>query len=215
MANKFEGFVFLGFYRELQTLEKDKALSQFSNEEWATEYPEKQTRMNSLPELIREALEAIPDNIMRVTYQGESKANDWHADRWAIDLQYGNTEIASIEYRTGAGLRKLSKIGEIEIKRIQRCDYMGVQRKRMEIEEVKTRHTKPVKPSKASILYSLLLDADCGALSFYDFCSEYGYDNDSIKAQEIHRACMQTREHLKQWASPEALEAFRVATQDM
>jgi hypothetical protein len=42
----------------------------------------------------------------------------------------------------------------------------------------------------------ILRDAESGQESFNEFCGEFGYDNDSIKALRIWEACKETREKL-------------------
>ena len=44
----------------------------------------------------------------------------------------------------------------------------------------------------AFCLYCFLSDSLAGQESFESFCSEFGYDNDSIKALKIHKACMRS-----------------------
>jgi hypothetical protein len=45
------------------------------------------------------------------------------------------------------------------------------------------------RPSAADVLSSMCLDANRGA-SFEDFCSEFGYSQDSIQALKTYRACI-------------------------
>lgn len=206
-----ENSALITLYREYAAIEKDRETSQFSESVWAQENPEKQTRFEALPELMRKALIDLP---MRVTYAGESKANDWHCDRWNVDLINGRTEETT-EYKTGLGLRKLSATGKHEIARIQRCDYMGNQRKLSEIAYVKQSQSKPVKPENADILYCLLMDAEANGMSFNEWCDTFGYDNDSIKAEAIYRQCCEADLILKRWVNPEVLKAIEVATQEM
>lgn len=40
-----------------------------------------------------------------------------------------------------------------------------------------------------SFLGCIFLDADCGSMSFSDFCCEFGYDSDSRKAYATWEAC--------------------------
>lgn len=47
---------------------------------------------------------------------------------------------------------------------------------------------KPKKPQVKDVLYSMMM-GDVSDMNFNDFCNEFGYDNDSIKALEIYRAC--------------------------
>ena len=49
--------------------------------------------------------------------------------------------------------------------------------------------SKPKPLNIDNVLYSLILDSQAGSESFDDFCDNFGYDNDSIKANEIYRAC--------------------------
>jgi hypothetical protein len=48
-------------------------------------------------------------------------------------------------------------------------------------------HTKG--PELADVVNCLISDAQCGEMSFEDFCGEFGLSNDSIKALKTHRAC--------------------------
>lgn len=47
---------------------------------------------------------------------------------------------------------------------------------------------KPKKPTKKDVLYSMMA-GDVSDMNFNDFCREFGYDNDSIKALKIYKAC--------------------------
>lgn len=58
-------------------------------------------------------------------------------------------------------------------------------------------------PKQDEVLHSLFLDAQCGSLSFNDFCSEFGYDNDSLSALDTYRACMESGEKLRRALGPE------------
>lgn len=49
----------------------------------------------------------------------------------------------------------------------------------------------PQKPTKKDVLYSMVMD-DVNNMDFNDFCNEFGYDNDSIKALKIYKACLRT-----------------------
>jgi hypothetical protein len=44
-------------------------------------------------------------------------------------------------------------------------------------------------PSAADVIGSLCLDTSAGEQSFADFCSDFGYDVDSRKAEKIWKAC--------------------------
>lgn len=48
-------------------------------------------------------------------------------------------------------------------------------------------------PSLDEVMYSLVMDGSAffDALSFDDWCSDYGYDTDSRKAERMYRACLE------------------------
>lgn len=52
-------------------------------------------------------------------------------------------------------------------------------------------------PTINDVMESLFLDSEAAASSFYDFCDDCGYSKDSIKALDIYKACLTTREQLK------------------
>lgn len=205
-----ENSALITLYREYAAIEKDRETSQFSESVWAEENPEKQTRFDALPELMRKALVDLP---MRVTYAGESKANDWHCDRWNVDFINGRMEETT-EYKTGLGLRKLSKTDEVRYRNLCR-EYRNSRTYPLVTAEFKRNYAKPVKPENADILHCLLGDAQANQMSFYEWCDTFGYDNDSIKAESIYRQCCETDLILKRWVNPEVLKAIEVATQEM
>jgi len=47
------------------------------------------------------------------------------------------------------------------------------------------------------VLNCLFSDANAGAMSFDDFCADFDYSNDSLKALDIYRACAATIGQLK------------------
>lgn len=57
--------------------------------------------------------------------------------------------------------------------------------------------SKPKLLNIDDILYSLILDSQAGAESFDDFCDNFGYDNDSMKANEIYKACQKNGKKVK------------------
>lgn len=52
-------------------------------------------------------------------------------------------------------------------------------------------------PTIESIIHSLFIDSDVLEYSFDDWCNNYGYSNDSIKAKETYEECVKTAHKLK------------------
>lgn len=59
------------------------------------------------------------------------------------------------------------------------------------------RKGKPVAPSAADVMTALRNNAAAIEFSFFDWCAELGYDNDSIKALRAYEACCDTGEKLR------------------
>lgn len=52
-------------------------------------------------------------------------------------------------------------------------------------------------PEVEDVLECLKLDAECGSMSFSEFCDNFGYSNDSISALNVYRACEETAKKLR------------------
>lgn len=61
-------------------------------------------------------------------------------------------------------------------------------------------------PSSLDVLSCLKSDAECGDMSFNEFCDNYGYDNDSLKALDVYRQCMSTADKLRGYKFPKELD---------
>lgn len=72
---------------------------------------------------------------------------------------------------------------------------------------------KPKKPSKKDVLFSIMMD-DVSEMSFNDFCSEFGYDNDSIKALKIYEGCQRETEAYYDMFDSEEREILRELLED-
>lgn len=69
-------------------------------------------------------------------------------------------------------------------------------------------------PNVKDVMSSLLMDASAGELgSFESFCSEFGYDTDSRKAEKTYNACIKMAEKLKNFLGEE-YEAIQEDLQD-
>jgi hypothetical protein len=112
-------------------------------------------------------------------------------DEWDVVIENNR-----IQYHTGIAHRKFvpSLGNRITIKDCKRIfnkkplktkDNYQVYIK--EIESV----SKPVTPKLDDILYCLVMDSSALDMPFNDWCSEFGYNTDSIKANDIYRVCQE------------------------
>ena len=73
---------------------------------------------------------------------------------------------------------------------------------------------KPIRPKVANVLHSLILDASAADENFHDWCDNYGYSNDSIKAMNIYKECLETAQVLRKHFSLDTLRQVRELLQD-
>ena len=72
-------------------------------------------------------------------------------------------------------------------------------------------HTKT--PSKRDVLYSFVMD-DVSGMNFEDFCSEFGYDNNSKKALRIFEACKEQTKNFYRLFNEEERKILRELLED-
>jgi hypothetical protein len=65
----------------------------------------------------------------------------------------------------------------------------------------------PKTPKPWDVLFSLCSDAIMGNMSFKEFCNEFGYDEDSRKAEATYKQCVQMSAKLKVFLG-DKLETF-------
>lgn len=159
-------------------------------------------------------------------------ANDkeWQHDLFNVVFSNVNCKRINTEYKIGLGhrvlQRKPTQVTNLSSKYKQELKKVGLQDCLTPIKEAfslgsiysKQHYSEnscyAVPPTQASVLYSLLSDADCGDNTFSDFCSEFGYDEDSRKALEIYLACQENSKQLKEVFTPSQIETLRELLED-
>ena len=142
---------------------------------------------------------------VRIEYAGDrSRDKDWPHDEWRVELS-NKAGYWSTTYKTGLGHRKFPK-GFIPYRKLDpRCIAF----------EEQERSKKPVKPSIASVMHSLYLDASAADENFHEWCANYGYSDDSIHALNTYKACLETGIALRKYLGHEVLQQVRKAVEDM
>lgn len=131
-----------------------------------------------------EALDTLP---VKIEYVGETKRDNWDCDQWRVTLS-SKAGFHSFDYFTGLGLRTKPRTS---------WDT-----------------PKPRKPKVADVLRSLIMDASAANENFDDWCDNYGYSSDSIKALNTYKACLDTARALRKHFSPDTLRQVRELLQD-
>lgn len=130
-------------------------------------------------------LEALP---VKIEYVAEVPS------KWAGNVDQWRVTISSRV--TGLGLRWHS------------FDYftgLGLRTKR---------NSRPKKPKVADVLHSLIMDASAADANFHDWCANFGYSDDSIKAMNTYKACLEVAVALRKHFSADTLHQVRELLQD-
>jgi len=119
-------------------------------------------------------------------------------DSWHCALGFNGHEML-LTFNTGLGLRKLNKskfykrTGRMKPTNRDLYSLQGVSDKvRLELYDIS-------EPVVEDILYCVVSDAWCydNSRDFEDFCSDLGYDTDSIKAKKCYDACAEQTKKLR------------------
>lgn len=73
---------------------------------------------------------------------------------------------------------------------------------------------RPKAPTIQDVLYGLLMDSQASAMSFNDWCSEFGYSNDSMSCFKTYQACCESAEKLNKLYSKQEINEIKEALAD-
>jgi hypothetical protein len=73
---------------------------------------------------------------------------------------------------------------------------------------------RPVPPTSADVLYCLLADSAAADQSFGDWCADYGYDDDSMRALETYKACCNSAKQLRRIFTREQIAELHTLLED-
>lgn len=135
----------------------------------------------------------------------------WNNDavHWACTLKTGN---GSFDFEYSEGIGHFMNIqhhlyNKIASENLKNCILIPVLRRGfgttsglktdevnalLNFKRVDKKTFKPIPPQSLDVLRSLKIDAECGKETFEDFCTSYGYDEDSRNAYDIWTKCTQT-----------------------
>jgi hypothetical protein len=74
---------------------------------------------------------------------------------------------------------------------------------------------EPIRPTAADILFSLLLDASAAHENFSDWCANYGYSDDSLKALRLYQESIKTAQRLRTLFSAEQLAEIKDMVEEL
>lgn len=138
---------------------------------------------------------------------GATTRDKWQCDEWRVSFKGANS-VFKTEYFTGTGHRKDTAITAMQRRSLQGCNPKSIAWQDM------LKGMKPVPPSAASVLHSLLLDSRAIDQSFLDWCDEYGSDSDSRKALAMYEACCESGRKMRELFTSAQRETLSNLLQD-
>ena len=100
------------------------------------------------------------------------------SDQWELVV-----DAVAFPYFTGLGHRKPRALGREDRRE---CEAL-LRSAKPDPKDIRV-YTKEVTPKLDDILYCLVADASAVRMTFADWCSDFGYSDDSIKALETYNA---------------------------
>ena len=138
----------------------------------------------------------------------DGKRAEWPHDVWSVTLHHGD-KTHTTEFKCGIGHRKLpAGFPKKDIRSGGRGSEYYVERLGW-LDDVKAAEaalTKPVAPTTADVLACLLSDASGASETFEEWCLNFGFSDDSMKAMETYRACQKTRPALQRFLGTELMD---------
>lgn len=156
--------------------------------------------------------------------QSRSKAEKHPSLNWLVTVKVRDRAVVSTDYMQGSAHAPAYNAPSFHPGPDRKRDqYATDKRIRMECETGKacgafgvSPTSRPISPpSVVDVLACLLLDASViDAGSFSDWCGEYGYDDDSIKARAMYDGCMATALALRSGLGAKRVEELNELFQD-
>lgn len=157
------------------------------------------TQENETPEQSAPAYDFSKLNFKAV-YCGKTKRDDnWDCFAWRVSISNGKGKEFSTDFYCGMGHVVKVKGG------------MG---RGVFYDDKKRAYFAPKPPTVEDVMHSLTLDMQAIEQSFYDWCMELGYEEDSRKALATYDQCCNIGRDLRGMFSRQELDAMRAALAD-
>lgn len=128
---------------------------------------------------------------MKIEYQGFRDDKEWPHFAWRVTIGQ-----EAFIYKTGTG-HQTSYFNAPPRAAMPSAFPRNAKPKDIDVIPIASLNAWVHVPNADEVLACLFDDAQAGSESFDDFCSNLGYDNDSLKALDTYRACMDTAQRLR------------------
>lgn len=150
-------------------------------------------------------------------YLGEQKtgfdrSTPWQCDKYSCAFTKGDGREAQEEFDfyMGVGNRKLMPWG----RHVLGYDGGPAPTRNTLLWHAWQKTAAPVAPHPADLLYSLINDKSAAEQTFANWCSDFGYDQDSRKALQTYEACQENTDKFHRVFTRAQIEALAEALQD-
>lgn len=139
----------------------------------------------------------------KAIYNGFTKRDNWECDAWKVRIKrIKDVHYQEFDYFTGLGHREI-------IRGLRASGLSGASFVKGQWQVTKTKS-----PDIAGVLHSLIMDSSACAQSFSNWCDDYGYDSDSIKARDTYDACQVNSDKLCKVFTRVQIEQLQEMLQD-
>lgn len=133
----------------------------------------------------------------------------WKHAAWKVAFSGQGRQTFSTPYRMGTAHRELKPGCHVPPGRV---DWKNP--RTLFDEDFRNRCTRPIAPSPATVLHSLISDASAADSTFDDWAADMGLDSDSRKALAMYLACQETAVSLRRLFGADVLEKLSAAVRD-
>lgn len=142
---------------------------------------------------------------IKASLVGQTTRDGWPCFEWRIEV---SSKAGSWTFPFFCGL------AHVERRKGVRDPVPPCRKGSVAYAEWEKRAFKPRRPSNEDILHSLILDSSAESLNFSDWCDELGMSDDSIKALNTYRECLEIGRALRKHLGRDAVEQLRIQLED-
>lgn len=151
--------------------------------------------------------------------QSRNKAEKYPSLNWKVTLKKNGKDIVTTDYMAGCGHAPSYQKHKDPYKNRRavdlECETGFTAKLRPHGDAVFEPNKKaPILPKMEDVVYSLVMDSDVLEYDFSDWCGNFGYDEDSRKAEQIYNDCMQIALKMNRSLGTDELNTLREVYQD-
>lgn len=151
--------------------------------------------------------------------QSRNKNEKYPSLNWVVTLYQNDRKILSTDYMAGS-----AHCPSYNNKKVKGYDKDQLIKKECEtgfacvymwsLNYISENRKKPILPDIKDVLYSLLIDSDALNYEFSEWASNFGYEEDSRKAEKIYNECVNHGLQMLRVLGQENIQELREVYQD-